>query len=108
VKLSETCHDIHNKVGNLKVTVTLVLAAFGTILVLTGYNINQTLQTRQEMIRTMGEMRTEIREDVARIGGQMSTTSLRIKHLDDRIFENRELLVDHEKRIQRLEKHEGE
>lgn len=105
--MSETCNDIHNKVGNLKVTVTLVLAAFGTILVLTGYNISQTQETQQEMIRTMGEMRTEIREDVARIGGQMNATSLRIKHLDDRVFENRELLVDHEKRIQRLEKHEG-
>lgn len=105
--MSETCNDIHNKVGNLKVTVALVLAAFGTILALTGYNISQTQETQQEMIRTMGEMRTEIREDVARIGGQMNATSLRIKHLDDRIFENRELLVDHEKRIQRLEKHEG-
>lgn len=105
--MSETCNGIHNKVGSLKVTVNLVLAAFGTILVLTGYNINQTQETRQEMIRTMGEMRTEIREDVARIGGQMNATSLRIKHLDDRVFENRELLVDHEKRIQRLEKHEG-
>lgn len=105
--MSETCNDIHRKVWSLKATVALVLAAFGTILVLTGYNISQTQETQQEMIRTMGEMRTEIREDVARIGGQMNATSLRIKHLDDRVFENRELLVDHEKRIQRLEKHEG-
>ena len=91
------CNDIHNKVGNLRTTVTLIFAVAGIVLALTGYNIQQTQETWQEMIRSVGAMRTEIREDVAKIGVQLT-------YIEDRVIENRESLVDHERRLQGLEK----
>ena len=91
------CNDIHNKVGNLRTTVTLILTVAGIVLALTGYNIQQTQETWQEMIRSVGAMRTEIREDVAKIGVQLT-------YIEDRVIENRESLVDHERRLQGLEK----
>ena len=91
------CNDIHNKVGNLRTTVTLIFAVAGIVLALTGYNIRQTQETWQEMIRSVGAMRTEIREDVAKIGVQLT-------YIEDRVIENRESLVDHERRLQGLEK----
>lgn len=100
----QNCDDIHNKVGNLKTSMALILTAFATVLALTGYNIQQTQETKQEMIRTMGDLRMEIREDVATIGGQLTSCSLRIKNVEDRVIENRETIVDHERRLQGLEK----
>ena len=91
------CNDIHNKVGNLRTTVTLIFAVAGIVLALTGYNIQQTQETWQEMIRSVGAMRTEIREDVAKIGVQLT-------YVEGRVIENRESLVDHERRLQGLEK----
>lgn len=101
------CNDIHNKVGNLRITVTLVLTALVTVLALTGYNIQQTQETRQDMISSMGNLRTEIREDVAKIGGQLTSCSIRIKNVEDRVIQNRETIVDHERRLRGLEKREG-
>ena len=91
------CNDIHNKVGNLRTTVTLIFAVAGIVLALTGYNIQQTQETWQEMIRSVGAMRTEIREDVAKIGVQLT-------YIEDGVIENRGSLVDHERRLQGLEK----
>jgi hypothetical protein len=91
------CNDIHNKVGNLRTTVTLIFAVAGIVLALTGYNIQQTQETWQEMIRSVGAMRTEIREEVAKIGVQLT-------YIEDRVIENRESLIDHERRLQGLEK----
>lgn len=91
------CNDIHNKVGNLRTTVTLIFAVAGIVLALTGYNIQQTQETWQEMIRSVGAMRTEIREDVAKIGVQLT-------YIEDRVIENRGSLVGHERRLQGLEK----
>jgi hypothetical protein len=88
---------MHNKVGNLRTTVTLILTVAGIVLALTGYNIRQTQETWQEMIRSMGVMRTKIREDVAKI-------SVQLAYIEDRGIENRESLVDHERRLQGLEK----
>ena len=90
-------NDIHNKVDNLRTTVTLIFAVAGIVLALTGYNIQQTQETWQEMIRSVGAMRTEIREDVAKIGVQLT-------YIEDRVIENRGSLVDHERRLQGLEK----
>ena len=91
------CNDIHNKVGNLRTTVTLIFAVAGIVLALTGYNIRQTQETWQEMIRSVGAMRTEIREDVAKIGVQLT-------YIEDRVIENRGSLVNLERRLQGLEK----
>lgn len=89
------CNDHNNMiidVAGVRSLMRWLIVLLPLLLTLVGYNIHATQQ-----------MAVGIAKQVSRVGGQLSTASVRIKNIERGIVANSQRLDDHEQRIRDLE-----